>query len=302
MQKFRLLRVSFFATIVAAIDIGPARPDPPPSVDSKVSSVDVLQVSVNGQGQVLRPEDTESQQHVTMMRSEDKPPAALLDEEVDYEHPGGHVLSAAFAHGRKVMDMVPPGTGQMLSEMQDQVQGHGNVRQLPIQGPIAAAYPADRAPGPLPSPHDLNRRPCPIPLWASGEVLCKEATRKARSRYVYTALDQLGQQQTMMRDGGVCTAQCSEAMWWQRPITSNITCSRGYWVDQSGRDIDEMKCRTAPHIWATLGACIAVIFVFVWIFVYYQPGAKGGNPPERAGVLAPTHPPHVASSLYVIRD
>jgi len=304
-------------SVVASIDVDTDR-HPAQELathEKEGDQVDVVAVRVDEDGKVTQNEDGGMSPKISLMRSQDKYTAALVgeqDHQAEEQLPGPQTQ---YGYGRQVSSaLLPTGNGPMPHPYQGGQQPFAPVGP-PAPGGKEGAYGQAFGPAYIPSELEeqavpagfyLNTRPCHVPQWETGEVLCKEASKKARSRFAYVALDQLGQKQNMMRDGGVCTTQCSRESWWQRPVTANITCQKGYWVDPVGRDVDEMKCRTAPHIWALLTAIIGVLFVFVWVFVYYQPSKAAPLPDHQRhhhpSVLAPTLPPRLPNSVYVIRD
>lgn len=148
-----------------------------------------------------------------------------------------------------------------------------------------------------------HQRHCEAPSWANGQPLCQEVGSHKHAKLVHVTLDQLGASTTMIHDGGTCTTQCSKEMWWQQPVMPNITCRRGYWTDASGRDVNEMKCRTAPRVWALSSAALVVISVFIWAFMYHAP-VKANQASLQPPLLRPHDVlrPQAASNVFVIRD
>lgn len=109
---------------------------------------------------------------------------------------------------------------------------------------------------------------CIIPQWSDGDWICAEAADVPDTQ-IYD--DAQSRTRKKLREGDVCTVQCPDPRYWQKPEPSSLVCKSGRWRDEVSRiNVKKIRCETGGRWFFMMGilvipvpccACCAVFAV-----------------------------------------
>jgi len=157
----------------------------------------------------------------------------------------------------------------------------------------------DQMPGFAGAFQQPKNTPCEIPRWRNGDPLCTEAGLKSRSFLLPDP--NTGTPKLYLRDGGLCSTQCSSQRTFQSPGLSNITCAHGYWMDAHGNGVSILRCRMEWYTSAALITVHVLAIVAIWQCcvamqtpkkILVPPGGPGAEPVSPYGAYGQGDLPH----------
>jgi len=142
---------------------------------------------------------------------------------------------------------------------------------------------------------------CIIPQWSDGDWICAEAADVPDTQ-IYD--DAQSRTRKKLREGDVCTVECPDPRYWQKPEPSSLVCKSGRWRDEVSRiNVKKIRCETGGRWFFMLGilaipvpccACCAV-FAVMRMRRKKDPAAPAVPPPAQSAAEAqdpaPAEPP-----------
>lgn len=142
---------------------------------------------------------------------------------------------------------------------------------------------------------------CIIPQWSDGDWICAEAADVPDTQ-IYD--DAQSRTRKKLREGDVCTVECPDPRYWQKPEPSSLVCKSGRWRDEVSRiNVKKIRCETGGRWFFMLGIlvipvpCCACCCVFAVMRMRRKkdPAAPAVPPPAQSAAEAqdpaPAEPP-----------